>query len=198
MITNSNDYEELLWQIQSNAPTKKAILLPTDEQIYDINLNTKKISVPKYLSVKNDHQAETIYFKFDRYYENVDLATTSCIVKYTNAEKNSFIYPVPFYDLENAINENKIIIPWCIQGQATKKAGTIKFSITFFKVNAEHKLSYALNTMVAESEILQGQNDELYNFSQDDITLDSTLLELIQELKLAKENEILTLYWVDV
>lgn len=198
MITNSNDYEELLWQIQSNAPTKKAILLPTDEQIYDINLNTKKISVPKYLSVKNDHQAETIYFKFDRYYENVDLATTSCIIKYTNAEKNSFIYPVPFYDLENAINENKIIIPWCIQGQATKKAGTIKFSITFFKVNAEHKLSYALNTMVAESEILQGQNDELYNFSQDDITLDSTLLELIQELKLAKENEILTLYWVDV
>ena len=198
MITNSNDYEELLWQIQSNAPTKKAILLPTDEQIYDINLNTKKISVPKYLSVKNDHQAETIYFKFDRYYENVDLATTSCIIKYTNAEKNSFIYPVPFYDLENAVNENKIIIPWCIQGQATKKAGTIKFSITFFKINAEHKLSYALNTMVAESEILQGQNDELYNFSQDDITLDSTLLELIQELKSAKEDGVLTLYWVDV
>ena len=198
MITNSNDYEELLWQIQSNAPTKKAILLPTDEQIYDINLNTKKISVPKYLSVKNDHQAETIYFKFDRYYENVDLTTTSCIIKYTNAEKNSFIYPVPFYDLENAVNENKIIIPWCIQGQATKKAGTIKFSITFFKINAEHKLSYALNTMVAESEILQGQNDELYNFSQDDITLDSTLLELIQELKSAKEDGILTLYWVDV
>ena len=198
MITNSNDYEELLWQIQSNAPTKKAILLPTDEQIYDINLNTKKISVPKYLSVKNDHQAETIYFKFDRYYENVDLATTSCIIKYTNAEKNSFIYPVPFYDLENAVNENKIIIPWCIQGQATKKAGTIKFSITFFKINAEHKLSYALNTMVAESEILQGQNDELYNFSQNDITLDSTLLELIQELKSAKEDGVLTLYWVDV
>lgn len=198
MITNSNDYEELLWQLQSNAPTKKAILLPTDEQIYNIDLNTKKVSVPKYLSVKNDHQAETIYFKFDRYYENVDLSTTSCIIKYTNAEKNSFIYPVPYYDLENAINENKIIIPWCIQGQATKKAGTIKFSITFFKVNAEHKLSYALNTMVAESEILQGQNEEIYSFSQDDITLDDSLLELIQELKLAKENETLTLYWVDV
>lgn len=198
MITNSNDYEELLWQLQSNAPTKKAILLPTNEQIYDIDLNTKKVSVPRYLSVKNDHQAETIYFKFDRYYENVDLTNTSCIIKYTNAEKNSFIYPVPFYDLENALSENKIIIPWCIQGQATKKAGTIRFSISFFKVNAEHKLSYALNTLVAESEILQGQNEEIYDFSQNDISLDDSLLELIQELKTAKEDGLLALYWVDV
>ncbi len=198
MITNSNDYEELLWQLQSNAPTRKAILLPTDEQIYEIDLNSRKINTPKYLSVKNDHQSETIYFKFDRYYENVDLLTTGCFIKYTNAENNSFIYPVPYYDVETMSNENKIIIPWCIQGQATKKAGKIKFSVCFFKVNVQHKLSYALNTLVAESNILQGQNEELYEFTQDDITLDDTLLELIQDLKQAKQDELLAIFWVDV
>ena len=51
MITNSHDYEEMLWEIQSNAPTRKALLLPKDEKIYDIDLNTRKISVPKFLSV---------------------------------------------------------------------------------------------------------------------------------------------------
>jgi len=38
----------------------------------------------------------------------------SCIIEYTNAAGNSFIYPVPFYDIYNAANENKVIIPWCI------------------------------------------------------------------------------------
>lgn len=198
MITNSNDYEELLWRLQTNAPTTKAILLPTDEQIYEVNLDTRKISVPRYLSVKNDHQAETVYFTFDRFYENIDLTTTSCFIKYINAEKKGFIYPVPFYDVETKASENKIIIPWCIQGQATKKAGTIQFSICFFKVNENHNLSYALNTLVAESEILQGQNEEVYEFTQEDITLDDSLLELIQELKTAKQEGLLAVYWVDV
>ena len=195
---NTNEYEQLLWQIQNNAPIEKAILIPSNEQIYDIDLNTRKISVPKYLSVKNDHQAETIYFKVDRYFENIDLVNMSCIIKYTNAENNSFIYPVPFYDIQNAIDKDKIIFPWCIQGQATKKAGKIKFSICFYKINEQHKLSYALNTLVAEGEILQGQNEENYNFSQEDITLDNNLLELIQELEQAKREGILALYWSDV
>ena len=199
MITNSNDYEKLLWQIQSNAPIQKAILLPTDEQIYDIDLNTRKVSVPKYLSVKDDHQAETIYFKFDRFYENMDLSTTGCIIKYINAEKNSFIYPVPFYDIHTAGAENKIIIPWCIQGQATKKAGTIKFSVCFFKINEDHELSYTLNTLVAESEILQGQNEQNFdNLSSSSITLDNNLLELIWELERLSQEQKLAVYWVDV
>ena len=45
MITNAQDYEEALWELQSRAPTRRAILLPKDEKIYDINLNTRKISV---------------------------------------------------------------------------------------------------------------------------------------------------------
>ena len=199
MITNSNDYEELLWQIQNNAPTEKAMLLPKNEQIYNFDLNTRKVIVPKYLSVKNDHQAETIYFKVDRYYENMDLTNTSCIIKYTNAEKNSFIYPVPFYDIYRFADENKIIFPWCIQGQATKKAGIISFSICFYKVDISHQLSYSLNSLVTESEILQGQNEEDFNnLSSNSITLDNNLLELIQELESTSNEQKLALFWIDV
>lgn len=198
MITNSNDYNELLWQIQTNAPTKRATLLPKNEQIYNVDLNTRKITVPKFLSVKNDHQAETVYFKIDRYYENIDLTNTTCIIKYTNAAKENYIYPVPFYDLENAIQENKIIIPWCIQGQATKYSGTIKFAICFYKVNEFHEISYTLNTLVAESEILQGQNEEEFNLSNNSITLDNNMLELIQELEQASNEGMLAVYWLDV
>ena len=198
MIADNKEFVDLMWQLQTNAPTSKAVLSPTFEQIYEVDLNTRKIIVPKYLSVKDDHQAETIYFKFDRFYENVDLTTVGCFIKYINAENESFIYPVPFYDIYNAADENKIIIPWCIQGSATKKAGTIKFSICFFKVNEEHNLSYSLNTLVAESQILQGQNENTYEFSQSDIALDDNLLELIQELTLAKQNGTLALYWLDV
>lgn len=252
MITNSNDYEELLWQLQTNAPVQKAVLLPKDEQIYDINLNTRKVSIPEYLSVKNDHQAETIYFKVDRYFENIDLVNTGCIIKYINAEGDGFIYPVPFYDLENAADEKKIVFPWCIQGQATKKAGTVKFSICFYKINENHKISYSLNTLVAEGKILQGQSEDIDNLGiwetlnsyedysslkqyyyrdleddkvkpydvsqvteeqlrQDindkkllkftaymDIALDNNILELVQELKQAKQDGLLSLYWIDV
>lgn len=198
MITNSRDYEELLWQIQSSAPTDRAILLPKDEQIYEIDLNTRKISVPKYLSVKNDHQAETIYFKFDRYYDNIDLTNMGCIIEYTNAAGNSFIYPVPFYDIYNFVNEDKVLIPWCIQGQATAAAGTVKFAVCFFKINENHQLTYALNTLVAQAQVLQGQEAQDYHISEDEITLDSTLLEIIQDIqRLATENE-LAVYWVDV
>ena len=120
MVTNPRDYEEMLWQIQSNAPTKKALLLPKDEKIFDIDLNSRTIDVPEFLSVEKDHQAETIYFKFDRYYDHADLTTKTCIIQYVNANGDSFIYPVPFYDIssypmyidENDItHEAKMLIP---------------------------------------------------------------------------------------
>jgi len=62
MVTNSQEYANKLWEIQNNAPTSRAILLPSNEEIYEIDLNKRSISVPKFLSVAKDHQAETIYF----------------------------------------------------------------------------------------------------------------------------------------
>ena len=198
MITRPSDYEEKLWELQSNAPTQTAILLPKDEKIFEIDLNTRKINVPKFLSVEKDHQAETIYFKFNRYYDLMDLFNTGCVIEYTNALGNSYLYPVPYYDITTLADSGQIIIPWCIQGPATEKAGVVKFAIRFYKVNENHNLSYSLRTLVAESEVLKGQNAAAYDYSESNIILDNELLELIEDLQQAKNNGLLALYWVDV
>lgn len=199
MITNSHDYEEMLWEIQSNAPTRKALLLPKDEKIYDIDLNTRKISVPKFLSVANDHYAETIYFKFDRYFDYMDLTTKACIIRFTNAAGNSYIYPVPYYDVQTFSDENKVLIPWCIQGAATEKAGIVKFSICWFSTNEKKEISYSFNTLIAESAILQGQNnldgEELAN---NQINLSPELFQMIEKLEDDYNKGTFTLYWLDV
>lgn len=199
MVTNARDYEEMLWQIQSNAPITKALLLPTDEKIYEIDLDTRTISVPEFLSVEKDHYAETIFFKFDRYYERTDLTTKACIIQYVNAEGKSFVYPVPFYDIETYALEDKVLIPWCIQGAATAAAGTVKFSICFYSIDVTKKLTYSLNTLVASGKILKGQNaTDIEDLTQDSIVLDNSLLELIQELQAAKNNGTLAVFWLDV
>ena len=197
MVTNSQDYEEMLWQLQQDTPTKQAILLPTDEQIYDINLNTRTISVPKFLSVEKDHHAETVYFKFNRYYDHIDLSTMCCVIEYTNAAGKSYVYPVPYQDVRTFADYSQVIIPWCIQGPATAEAGTIKFAIRWYQVNDNKQLSYSLRTLVAQSQILQGQNEESSELDYENIDLDSNLLELIQEIQYAYENNVLALYWVD-
>lgn len=198
MITQPSDYEEMLWQIQSNAPRETAILLPKDEQIYDVNLNTRTINVPKFLSVAKDHQAETLYFKLDRYFGLKDLSQTTCIIEYTNALGDSYIYPVPFYDVKTFSNEGKMLIPWCIQGHATEAAGVVKFAITFYVIDGRHKLNYCLNTLVARGEILSGQNDSIDGISESQITLDATLLELLQEIERLSNDRILSVFWIDV
>ena len=198
MITNPQDYEEALWELQSSAPTRRAILLPKNEKIYDIDLNTRKISVPKFLSVAKDHEAETIYFKFDRYYDYIDLTTKACIIQYTNANGESYIYPVPYYDTETFAGENKVIIPWCIQGKATEKSGIVKFAVKWDSVNENKKLSYTLNTLRAEGEVLSGQNPNEMDWSSDQIDLSSELVGLIQDLEDAYKNNTFTLYWRDV
>ena len=199
MITNSHDYEEMLWEIQSNAPTRKALLLPKDEKIYDIDLNTRKISVPKFLSVAKDHYAETIYFKFDRYFDYTDLTTKSCIIRFTNANGDSYIYPVPYYDTQTLAYENKVLIPWCIQGAATEKAGIVKFAVCWFSTNEKKEISYSFNTLVAEGTILQGQNNiNDSNLTSDQIVLSPELIQMIEKLEDDYNKGAFTLYWLDV
>lgn len=198
MITNAQDYESALWEIQSSAHTRKALLLPKDEKIYDIDLNSRKISVPKFLSVAKDHEAETIYFKFDRYYDYIDLTTKACVIQYVNANGESFIYPVPYYDVETFAYENKVIIPWCIQGKATEKAGTVKFAVKWYSINENKKVTYTFNTLVAEGQILKGQNPNEMDWGNDEIDLSPELAELIQDLEFAYNNDTFTLYWRDV
>lgn len=204
MITSPEDYQKYLYQIQDNNIPTIAILLPTDEKIYNIDLNTRTIEVPEFLSTERDHYAETIYFKIDRYFDNMDLTNTICLVQYINENAvnedgnpaGGFAYAVPFYDIQHFQDENKILFPWCIGGPATAAAGPITFSIRFYKLNAEgNQYLYNLNTLPAKSKILHGMNvitEENENF----IIPDSTVEMIYQQIEEIKNKSVLT--WIEV
>ena len=129
MITTPRDYYNLYHRIQSENAPSLAVLLPTDEKIYNVDLNARTVEAPEYLSVEKDHRAETIYFKVNRFYDFFDLTQAVCVIQYVNALNMGAYYIVPGYDLETYADY--IIVPCVISGAATAAAGNIKFSIRF-------------------------------------------------------------------
>ena len=134
MITTSQEYLQNLFILQDqNFPQLIASDIPEDEPKLIIDLNTRMVSAPEFLSVEKDHNSETLYFMVDRYFDNVDLATMSCIVQYQNASKNTlsngYIYAVPRYYLIAPEGQQKLIFPWVIEGPATAYSGTVTFLV---------------------------------------------------------------------
>lgn len=169
MITTPQDYLSKLHLIEKSQETQTAILLPSDEKIYKVDLNTRTVEAPQFLSIAKDHYAETIYFEMDRYYDHIDLATATGIVQFENAKKELHLYKIPLIDITT--KPGKIIFPWCIDGAATAAAGAIKYSFLFYNVTispngGEAKFEYSLNTQTATSKILNGldvdKNQEEY------------------------------------
>ena len=165
MITTAEEYFANLFKIQEsgNVPSL-ATLLPKSENIYNINLDSRTVEAPEFLSVTDDHDSETIYFMVDRFFDNMDMSTTSCVIQYINAKNEGRLYAVPYYDIETYHASNKMLIPWCIEGEATKAAGDVTYSIRFFQVDTTGKvLTYNLNTIPVTSKVLNGINVLGYN-----------------------------------
>ena len=98
----------------------------------------------------------------------MDLSQTVCIVQYITADNKARIYAVPFYDITTFAHEDKMIIPWCIDGGATAVAGTVKYSLRFYKVNeAEQQFVYNLNTQPTSSKVLYGMEVQEMNEDYD-------------------------------
>lgn len=210
MITTVEEYIAYLKRIEDeNPPNAGKINLPKDENIYNINLNTRQIEAPEFLSVELDHNSETVYFSFDRYFDNMDLTTTVCVIQYDNKNAvrpdtglpaGSYIYVVPFYDITYfGKDENKVLIPWMIEGPATAAAGPIEFAIMFYRIDAQGKsYLYKLNTMVAKSKILHGISEsKIEQFNDFWISDEDTLMQWFQQ----QINDLkpgLKLYWLDV
>lgn len=151
-----NSQNNILEDIAQQYPPS-LVYLPYGNKIYDINLNTRTIDSPEVLSLRSDHKSEVIYFRVKRYQDFMDLANTNCIIQYMiPGEELPYVYVVPFLDILTERNEGNIIFPWQISQWVAKRAGIIKYSIRFFKVetkNGETFLTYNLNTLPAQSEI---------------------------------------------
>lgn len=196
MITAREDYLELLYRIQDPNRQNQIIRLPKDEPIYNIDLNQRTIETPKFLSVEYDHNAETIYFAVDRFYDNVDLSTVFCVVQYENANpdktKRGYIYAVPYFDITTLAKENKILFQWVIEGPATAYSGKVTFSIKFYKISSDKIYEYVLNTQPTTSQVLHGMNIE--QNSENYIYDSSTVEEIYQRIEEVSRTS--DLYWI--
>lgn len=157
-------------------------LSPSDDQIVDIDLNTREINAPKFLSVQYDHNAEIIYFRCNRYFDNMDLAKTVCVIQYLNAEhideetgektRNAGIFWVPYYDIYHStpteenpdFSEPTLLIPWAVGGLATAYEGTVTYSVRFYRLD-EDKVTYLYNmsTKPAKGDVLWGIDFAIYD-----------------------------------
>ena len=155
MITTANEYMKRLQDIQNQFNSPSLVMLPTDEPRFIIDANERTISIPDgftFLGVLNDHNAETVYFEIDRYYDQTDLSEKTCIVQYESLTSHTGgFYPVVKLDVTTI--PGKIIFGWEVQNDVTAHPGDIEFAVRFYSTTIldDDKIvfSYNFNTEIA-------------------------------------------------
>lgn len=208
MITSPSDYEKALAKIQAehNFPIVASFIEKVDGfkdgekdplSVYSIDLNTREIDAPEYLSVENDHQAETIYFKVDRYFGHIDLSNMMFIIQYKNSHLQCYNYLVPYLDI--AYEDGYIYFPWVIESPATRYSGSVTYSLKIFYINPNSgRLVFELNTLPATGLIKKGWgNSGAGEIDYSKLTIDNEYLRLIEGIQKVVEGGNLTIQWVD-
>lgn len=204
MITSEKEYNELLYVINdpNNINEASYYRIPYNEPIYEVNLNTRKIQAPEFLSVLEDHNAEVVWFKVDRFYDDVDLYGCACWIQYKNALKEEYIaVSTPKVIAEG--NHDVLYMPWPITSSVAKAAGDIEFSFQFFKLSEDKKrVFYSINTTSAKSKILHGLHiDPLgkdINNQEDENPQLTEIERLMREVLEKYQNDLkdYNLYWL--
>ena len=208
MIVSPQEYNSLLYRLTDPNEFTDMLRIPEDEPIYEIDLNKREINAPEFLSVEEDHNSEIIWFKTDRFYDNIDLYNGTCWIQYKNADLEEYFYAAPLMVGVEEHGSEKLLIPWAISKEVAKKTGVIQFSFQFFKLSEDGvRFHYILNTQIAKSKILAGLRVDPSAFLDDeDINEENALPErewLASELhRLTEPYETLTidyeLYWIEV
>lgn len=191
-------YKNLLLQIKNAAiQTTTTVEMPSGKQFYTVDLNSRTINGPATISVQGEHYADTVYFLVDRFYDNMDLAQTNCVIHYVINDQ-SYIYAVPFCDIRSY--DGKIIIPWSISMSATQASGVIQYFMRFYLIDSDESAEepeyiYNLNTQPATSRILTTLSQEDFTEENNALNLPSYYEELISNFNSIANNA--TVFWTD-
>ena len=132
-------------------------LLPLDEDFFEIDVNSRTITVPRAFSkgvgVQSDVIAETLLFKIPRYVDAKDLNDVDNIwVQWEFGSSNNVIdegYSKVSWRYIN-YDPNYLVFAWPLTGRVTKNYGTLKFAIRFEgKKSEDSAIYYSLNTLSA-------------------------------------------------
>lgn len=195
VITNLDDYfmylEDLRDAIQKGS-NKEAdnilLILPNDEELFTIDANSRKISVPSKfgsygVGVKGDEVAEVLYFAIDRYFDIQDLFNKDIFVEWENSKGDT--------GLSVTINKTLLMVPgkvvfgWPIGSPINDAPGNLKFSVRFYERGqnsaGEPILTYSFSTLTSVVKINDGLNFEIAD--QDSITA-----RIVDKTKLIFDN----------
>ena len=144
-------------------------MIPSDEKPFEINANTRTVLVPadfaKCAGVVGDNMCEIITFTVDRYFDYVDLATTTICVQWKTPTSTGISH-IGLRDLTTV--SGKMRFGWPLTNKLTETAGNIVFAVKFFKTEAD-KTVYVLNTTPATIPI----KDSL-NLNSNDVIVENT------------------------
>lgn len=138
-------------------------MLPVDEEVFDINANTREITVPSLfktygISVKGDEFAEIIYFRIDRFFDAMDLDTADIYIQWTT---NSGISGISMPWVVDIVSEpNKIIFGWALSSNITQTTGALKFAVRFVKWSddSKTKIAYSWSSLAQSAAIKDSLN----------------------------------------
>lgn len=171
---------------------RKYTMLPLDEEHFEINTNTRAITVPTSfkkngIAVQGDELAEIVYFKVDRYFDYIDLNNTNIFIQWEapkNAEGKVVRGVSPEYVRDISSEPGKLIFGWAISEDITRTAGALKVSVRFFEYMNDDKkqgVEYSLSTLTSTVNIHPGLNYDLVN--DDTILVDDVGERVINRLE---------------
>lgn len=176
-ITDLPTYYRLLQEIRGVG--EYALLrIPEEEQLFEINANTRKINIPDHfakngLGVQGDHTAEVIFFRINRYFDEMDLALCSgdkgaCYIQWSTGD-NARQQATKAYAFD--VTENHIIFGWVISNRATKKAGKLNFSVRFVQWEDDPDVyTYSWSTLTATCNINPALNFSASSLELEDLS----------------------------
>ena len=153
------------------------LLMPADEEIFEINANTRAIKVPSDIKktgvgVYGDHMAEMLVLSIDRYFDNQDLLDTQVAINWNfmgaGEKAPSEVKSVEAFAPNADLNPDKVMFGFIIDKEMTPKKGTLTFSVTFY-TQSSGNIDYSLNTLAASVTI----NDTLPLVDPKTVTSDS-------------------------
>ena len=138
-ITSLNEYFMNIVDLVAMENGLQYTILPLDEETFDIDANTREITVPKSfkngVGVQGDQAAEIIYFTIDRYFDATDLNTQNIYIEWRNVNGDEGLSKEYVRDLTTL--PDKIIFGWPLTSEITEASGTIEFAVRFYTIKNE-------------------------------------------------------------
>ena len=192
-ITSLNDYFQHITDLASLAigdgrsgTDPYFLRLPLDEPYFEINANTREITVPSALSqvgVVGDKYAEVVFFKIDRYFDAVDLGTRQIYIEWELPDGTKGVSRDFLKDTQS--EKDKIIFGWLIGDELTKQEGAIRFAVRFVewnhgtnetsvdKANSGTEIAYSFSSLPAQIQIVDSLHYSLYEDGKDALMIDT-------------------------